>query len=224
MKTDVFADGLAATARNLSGQGEQWTVARTMREEVTDFKRSSILKEAAAQFYAKGYDGTRIDEIAAALGVTKPFIYYHFVNKTALLDEICVEATAISARTLEFAIASEAPASVQLGTAIRQLAREVIANQAGIAICFREEKYISPDARHRLEANRRQYASLLADLLTRARDAGAIEVDDIHLAAQVLTGAITWSFTWYRDGGRLSPDEVADRIHALAMSMLRAAG
>src|SRR6478609_4685959 len=64
---------------------------RTMREEVADFKRASILKEAVRQFFSKGYDGTRIDEIAASLGMTKPFIYYHFKNKTEILDEICVQ-------------------------------------------------------------------------------------------------------------------------------------
>jgi len=36
-------------------------MSRTIRQEVADFKRISILKEAARQFYAKGYDGTRID-------------------------------------------------------------------------------------------------------------------------------------------------------------------
>ncbi len=197
-------------------------MARTMREEVADFKRASILREAASQFYAKGYDGTRIDEIAAALGVTKPFIYYHFKNKTELLDEICVQATAISGDTLEAAIATDAPPLEQLTSALRELALEVVSNQAGIAICFREEKYISPEARQRLEANRRRYDDLLKALLTRAKKDKAISVSDVQIATQVLTGAITWIFVWYREGGRLAPDEFADRIVELALAMLSA--
>jgi AcrR family transcriptional regulator len=195
-------------------------MARTMREEVADFKRASILREAAKQFYAKGYDGTRIDEIATALGVTKPFIYYHFKNKTELLDEICVQATAISAETLNAAIESNPTPLEQLRAAVRQLALEVIANQAGIAIYFREEKYISPEARKRLEANRRGYDDTLKDLLSRANKAGDIAVPDVQIATQVLTGAITWLFVWYREGGRLEPNQVADRIVDFAMSML----
>ncbi|MBO9603744.1 MAG: TetR family transcriptional regulator [Novosphingobium sp.] len=199
-------------------------MARTMREEVADFKRASILKEAARQFYVKGYDGTRIDEIAASLGVTKPFIYYHFKNKTEILDEICIEATAISGETLEATIAEHDAVTAQLRAAVRELVLQVVANQVGIAICFREEKYISPEARQRLEANRRHYDGLLGDLLSRANRQKVIAVEDPQIATQVLTGAITWSFVWYREGGRLKPEEFADKVLDLALAMLNAEG
>lgn len=199
-------------------------MARTMREEVAGFKRASILKAAAREFYIKGYDGTRIDEIASSLGVTKPFIYYYFRNKTELLDEICVQSTAISVETLQAAIARHEKAIDQLRNAVRNLVLEVIANQVSIAICFREEKYISAKARKRLEANRRHYDRLLAGLLTRANEDGAISVEDPNIATQVLTGAITWSFVWYRERGRLKPDECAEKVLELAMGMLRGEG
>ena len=105
---------------------------------------------------------------------------------------------------------------------MRQLVLEVVANQVGIAICFREEKYISAEARRRLKANRRHFDGLLNDLLTRANKSGVISVQDPQIATQVLTGAITWSFVWYREGGRIKPDEFADHIVGLAMSMLQA--
>jgi AcrR family transcriptional regulator len=193
-----------------------------MREEVAQFKRASVLKEAARQFYEKGYDGTRIEEIGATLGVTKPFIYYLFKNKTELLDEICVEATGISVETLQAAIAAHTSTLDQLRHAVRQLVLQVIANQVGIAICFREEKYISREARRRLESNRRRFDVLMNELLTRARKEGVIAIPDPQVAAQVLTGAITWSFVWFRKGGRLSAEDCADHIVELAMSMLNA--
>lgn len=197
-------------------------MGRTMREEVADFKRASILREAAKQFYSKGYDGTRIDEIAAVLGVTKPFIYYHFKNKTQILDEICVRATAISGEVVESVIASVEDTATQLREIIRLLAFQVIDNQADIAICFREEKYISHDARERLEVNRRRYDALLNDLIVRADHEGHISVDDPHVATRVLTGAITWSFVWYREGGRLESDHLVDQVQRLTMQMLNA--
>lgn len=199
-------------------------MARTMREEVAGFKRASILKAAAREFYVKGYDGTRIDEIASSLGVTKPFIYYYFKNKTEILDEICVQSTAISVETLQAAIARHQNAVDQLRDAVRDLVLKVIANQVSIAVCFREEKYISDEARKRLEANRRHYDRLLAGLLTRANQDGVISVQDPNIATQVLTGAITWSFVWYRERGRLKPDEFAEKVLQLAMGMLREAG
>jgi len=195
-------------------------MARVMREEVIAFKRETILEEAARHFYEKGYDGTRVDEIAAELGVTKPYIYYHFANKTEILDEICTRVTAFSVEALEAAMAQTRDVELQLRGAIEDLLKWAMENQAWIAIYFREEKYISDAARKKIAANRRAYDRLLNQLLQSAADAGVIHVGDLHVATQALTGMITWPFTWYRKGGRLSREDLADRMIELAMHML----
>jgi AcrR family transcriptional regulator len=60
-------------------------VARTpgAAAEVT---RARILEVATELFYARGYAGTSIRDIAEALGLTKGALYYHFAGKEALLD------------------------------------------------------------------------------------------------------------------------------------------
>ena len=47
-------------------------------------RRELILEAAGRQFAARGHDGTRLDDVAAAAGVTKPVLYRHFGDKTAL--------------------------------------------------------------------------------------------------------------------------------------------
>ena len=47
-------------------------------------RRDLILEAAGRLFGEHGYDGTRLDDIAAAAGVTKPVLYRHFDEKTAL--------------------------------------------------------------------------------------------------------------------------------------------
>src|ERR1700721_4588510 len=64
---------------------DQWA----MRDEILAYKRERILQEAVALFYERGFTGTTLDDIAAELGVTKPFIYTHFRSKTDLLAAIC---------------------------------------------------------------------------------------------------------------------------------------
>jgi AcrR family transcriptional regulator len=49
-----------------------------------DQRRELIVEAAGRQFGARGHDGTRLDDIAAAAGVTKPVLYRHFADKTAL--------------------------------------------------------------------------------------------------------------------------------------------
>ena len=60
-----------------------------MREEILAYKRERILEEAVKLFYARGFNATTLDDIAAELGVTKPFIYTHFRSKVDLLAALC---------------------------------------------------------------------------------------------------------------------------------------
>lgn len=50
--------------------------------------RERILKAAAELFAQKGFDGTRISEIAELAEVNKALIYYYFENKQAILDSL----------------------------------------------------------------------------------------------------------------------------------------
>jgi TetR/AcrR family transcriptional regulator len=54
--------------------------------------RERILRLAAAEFARKGYDGARMDEIAARCGVRKYSVYYYFRSKeglfVAVLDHV----------------------------------------------------------------------------------------------------------------------------------------
>jgi AcrR family transcriptional regulator len=47
-------------------------------------RRALIVEAAGRLFGERGYDGTSLDHVAAAAGVTKPVVYRHFDNKTAL--------------------------------------------------------------------------------------------------------------------------------------------
>lgn len=55
----------------------------TMRKEEA---RDRIIHAAVALFSEKGYDGTRVNEIADMAGVNKALIYYYFKNKEDILD------------------------------------------------------------------------------------------------------------------------------------------
>ena len=48
-------------------------------------RRRAVIEEAAARLFAeRGYGGTRLDDVAAAAGVTKPILYRHYPSKKAL--------------------------------------------------------------------------------------------------------------------------------------------
>ena len=56
----------------------------TKRRLAPEERRRLIVEAAGRLFGEHGYDGARLDAVAAAAGVTKPVLYRHFADKTAL--------------------------------------------------------------------------------------------------------------------------------------------
>ena len=190
-----------------------------MRDEILAYKRERILEEAVKLFYERGFTGTTLDDIAAELGVTKPFIYTHFRGKVELLAALCKP-------TIELALAAVANAAARPGTpserlriAITDFTKVVLQRQPNIAIYFREEKHLSPEALAEINVLRREFDHLLSDLLLEGTATGEFEIQDHSLAALALGGMISWAYTWYRPGGRLTIDEIANQMADLALRM-----
>ncbi len=56
-----------------------------IRQRMTGAERRLHILEAAAEVFAsRGYDGTRMSDVAEAAGVTKPLLYKYFSSKDAL--------------------------------------------------------------------------------------------------------------------------------------------
>jgi len=58
-----------------------------MHEQIPDSK-DRILQAAEDLFSEKGFDGTRVNEIAARAGVNKALIYYYFKSKEEILQSL----------------------------------------------------------------------------------------------------------------------------------------
>src|SRR5512134_525761 len=50
--------------------------------------REKVWMAAAHEFAARGFDGAKVDRIAAAARVNKAMIYYHFASKAGLYNAI----------------------------------------------------------------------------------------------------------------------------------------
>jgi AcrR family transcriptional regulator len=193
-----------------------------IRSEVATLKRERTIAAAVKLFYDNGYENTTLDAVAEQLGVTKPFIYAHYSSKAELLAEICTRGIAASldaidgVRTLE---CSPTEKLVQLG---RRFVTAVLENQMYIGIFTREEKNLRPDDFRAIGAMRRDFDRKLTALLQDGIAAGEFSVRDPHLAALAIGGLVSWSYVWYRPGGRLSRDEVAGEVSALILAMVGA--
>ena len=194
-------------------------MAEQMREEILAYKRDRILQEAVKLFYERGFTGTTLDDIAAELGVTKPFIYTHFRSKVELLAALCQPTIEMSLEAVAHAAESAGTPTERLRRAMGDFARVVLQRQANIAIFFREEKNLSPEALADINTLRRKFDRLLSGLLREGVAAGEFHVPDVSVAALALGGMISWAYTWHRPEGRLALDDVCATLADLALRM-----
>ncbi|MGE0225916.1 MAG: TetR/AcrR family transcriptional regulator [Acetobacteraceae bacterium] len=190
-----------------------------MRDEILAFKRERILEEAVKLFYERGFTGTTLDDIAAELGVTKPFIYTHFRSKVDLLAALCKPTIEMSLAAVTAAAAQPGSATDRLHEAVADFTKVVLQRQANIAIYFREEKNLTKQALDEINGLRKHFDRVVSQLLQEGVDAGEFELRDVSLAALAIGGMISWAYTWHRPGGRLTVDEMAARMAELALQM-----
>lgn len=191
-----------------------------MREEIHAYKRERILEEAVKLFYERGFNGTTLDDIAAELGVTKPFIYTHFRSKVELLAALCTPTIEMSLAAVENAAKGPGTPTQRLRRAIADFAQVILSRQANIAIFFREEKNLAPDALEEITRLRKRFDRKLSNLLAEGVAAGEFTVNDVSLTALAIGGMISWAYTWHRPNGRLTIAELAEHMADLTLRMV----
>lgn len=198
--------------------------AERTRADSQAIKRERVLTAARDLFYARGYTSTTLDDVAAALGVTKPFIYTYFRGKAELLAALCTPTIALSLDAIANAAAGPGTPTERLRRAMVDFAKVVLSRQANIAIFFREEKNLAPEALAEITALRKRFDHSLSALLAEGVAAGAFTVPDVSLAALALGGMVSWAYTWHRPEGRLALDALCERFAELALRLVGAAG
>ncbi len=191
-----------------------------MREEISAYKRDRILEEAVKLFYERGFSGTTLDDIAGKLGVTKPFIYTHFRSKVELLEAICRPTIEMSLAAIEDAAERGGTPEERLYNGVVNFTGVVLQRQANIAVYFREEKNLSEAGLVEINGLRKRFDRLLSDLLDEGARAGNFSVADVRVAALAIGGMVSWAYTWYQPGGRLSIDDVGQKMAQLALEMV----
>jgi len=100
--------------------------------------RDRLLAAAREEFAARGFDGAKVDRIAARARVNKAMLYYHFQNKAALYREILRELFHGVAQGVTASRQQGGTPEDQLRRFVETIARDGIARPHFPAIWLRE--------------------------------------------------------------------------------------
>ncbi|WP_194906050.1 TetR/AcrR family transcriptional regulator [Catenulispora rubra] len=191
----------------------------------TTYTPDSLLEVAVAVFNDRGYDGTSMEDLARAAGITKSSIYHHVKGKEELLTRGVNRALdALNASLDALDTLEPLPDAGELDRVEQAVFRAV-------QILVEELPYVTlllrvrgnTEAERAAQDRRREIDRRLAGFVERAAAAGVLRTDlDPHLASRLVFGMVNSVVEWYRPGpGRWSADDVASAVTHLVFDGLR---
>jgi AcrR family transcriptional regulator len=184
---------------------------------------AQTLAAAHGLFAERGYADVKMDEIAAAIGVTKPLLYNYFGNKERLYIA-CMERAgdALTASVTEAVAAASRPGDA-LGAGVRAFFAFLDADRAAWAVLFDDTLPHRGEVAERVAEYRGRIldfvsASMLAQLPRQKRAGAKTEVEALSTA---LLGSAEALARWWLRTEALSADEVAELLIATIEPGLR---
>jgi AcrR family transcriptional regulator len=182
-------------------------------------RRDELTREAARLFAERGFHGTSMGDLAAALGVQKGSLYSLTGSKQELLFATMREGARAFHAALD-AVPERAPAIERVRIALRGHLR-VVSEQLDVATVFtREWRYLEAKHRDEILAERRRYEERWRALFREGVESGDLRTDlDAAAATLLVLSAANWAYTWLEPGR--DTDELADRFTAILVDGVR---
>jgi TetR/AcrR family transcriptional regulator, cholesterol catabolism regulator len=177
--------------------------------------RDRLTVEAARMFAQRGYHGTSVSDLAAALGIQKSSLYAHISGKADLLAEIALAGAAAFHAALD-ALPDGAAAGDRLELALRAHLT-VVESQLDVATVWLQEwRYLTGEPRDVFLRERHRYEERIRDLFEAAVRSGDLRRDlDVDDATLVFLSVANWAYTW------LMPETDVAGLTSRLMSVLR---
>lgn len=177
--------------------------------------RGRLLREAARLFRDKGYERTTVRDLAAAVGIQSGSLFHHFRTKEEILKAVMVETIRLNTALMRSAVNAADSHHDKLRALVRA-ELESINGQTGeaMAVLVFEWRSLSEGAQAEVLKLRDIYEALWLDVL------GALGKDkallaDPFIVRRMLTGALSWTVTWYRPDGGLTLDDLTAQVMAM---------
>jgi len=207
--------GLASPA----GNGGKPPGAATARHGLVEHE---IYERAIRLFADRGFAGTSLQDIADALGITRPALYYYVKSKDELLARLAADVAGGSAAQI-----AELAARLDLDAAgkLREIARLTVVRMAAqperFRLLIRSEADLPPDLSAAYDASRRAVLKAVTGVIEDGIRAGQFRPADARVAALAVIGMGNWVACWF-DPGRDSA--VAGQLADMALAAVQHAG
>lgn len=178
-------------------------------------KRAELIEIAARLFREKGYQSTRLADVASAAGIDRASIYYYIGSKEELFRE---SVEGILDANLRSAMRFSADNSLSVAEKIRYIFEMLMhsyeENFPHMYVYIQEQmhqvtKEESAWSQEMLKKTR-SFEAIVTGLVREGIDTGQLRADvPPRLVTNALFGMFNWTHRWYTPGGAFSGKDVA---------------
>ena len=172
--------------------------------------RERLLTVSARLFARGGFEATSMRDIAGEAGMLAGSMYYHFPSKNELIASVYEAGVAEIGAAVDAAVARARAPWTRLEAACVAHLETLLADRAHAAVMTADLSRLDARLRRRLVVLRDGYEARFVDLVAALPLAGGV---DKTLWRLHLLGALNWTPTWYRPGGK-SPAAIARALVA----------
>jgi AcrR family transcriptional regulator len=181
-----------------------------MSRETTIDSRQEILRTAARLFQQRGYDATSMNDVAAALKLSKGGLYHHFQSKDEILFDLMNHAMDITQARVIDGVRNIPDPEERLRMLIRRHIEVVMSvRDREITVMLHENHPLPPVMRRRINARKKNYVHFVEELVAEVqRKRNEKSTTTPRAATFALLGMINWIYQWYRPEGELDEESL----------------
>jgi len=179
------------------------------RRRARDEKRDAVLRMAVRMFLEEGYHRTPLTKIAERLNITKPALYNYFRGKEEILSELFRLGDEQYEESFGRIERDSGDGLHKLQAMIRAYARGMTTD-CGMCFARLDDRELSAEARSAVRRSKRRYDRAFRQQVEHGIKDGSIVACNAKLAAFAVAGALNGIADWYRPGGGLSVDAIAE--------------
>ncbi|WP_433433422.1 TetR/AcrR family transcriptional regulator [Nonomuraea sp. CA-141351] len=185
--------------------------------------RQRLLAEATRLFAERGFEGTSVQQVVVAAGVTKGAMYHYFDSKDDLLHEIYARVLRMQMERLTRIADGPGDVRQRLYKAAADVVETTAANLDDSKIFFRSMHLLAPETQKTVRAERRRYHERFRDLVAEGQREGVFS-DRVpaELVVDYFFGSVHHLGTWFHTEGPLTGAQVGRHFADLLLTSLGA--
>ena len=184
---------------------------------------NEIFEQATRLFAQRGYSGTSFQDIADAVGLTRPALYHYVKSKEQLLGKLVAEVTVVAATDIaRVAQKTDRSATARVNDIVQLLVRGQGEKGELFRLLLRSEADLPDSVAASYADNRRAVLRSMTTVIEQGVERGEFRPVDATVAAFGTLGIINWVAWWYHPGSSFKLDDICAELADLAVHALSA--